>query len=379
MRFIIAVTFFIAIGPADASAQRSAAPIVVLAMDRQSEVLAERMRAGFVKAGARAVLASDIERTLPKNIEAAAPATAAALASALQGAIRRYYYAAKPSAAAATIAKAIDEALALLPRLRERATVWDAARRALAMLATIALESKNEANARAACRRFAERDPDWDPPARDFAPGVRRLCAEERAKIKEAPHGALTIVTGSATSIFVDGLPRGAGSRTMQLSVGEHDVQGLEDGVLSAARRVFVVREGARVSLEPYCEARGHSREPRCRAFILDRARAKGVLEIGATRASVRMRLWHGATLARDVQAPLALRMSANWLTQLAAYALGDRQSPPELPKEGGPPFYKRWWFWTALGVVAAGSLGAALLVPRPGAQLEFTIVTPPR
>jgi hypothetical protein len=33
-------------------------------------------------------------------------------------------------------------------------------------------------------------------------------------------------------------------------------------------------------------------------------------------------------------------------------------------PPEESHPIYKRWWFWTAIGVVAAGGVAAALLIP---------------
>ena len=33
---------------------------------------------------------------------------------------------------------------------------------------------------------------------------------------------------------------------------------------------------------------------------------------------------------------------------------------------EASPPVYKRWWFWTAIGVVVAGGVAAALLIPGP-------------
>jgi hypothetical protein len=33
-------------------------------------------------------------------------------------------------------------------------------------------------------------------------------------------------------------------------------------------------------------------------------------------------------------------------------------------PPEENHPIYTRWWFWTALGVVAAGGVAAALLIP---------------
>jgi hypothetical protein len=39
-------------------------------------------------------------------------------------------------------------------------------------------------------------------------------------------------------------------------------------------------------------------------------------------------------------------------------------------PPEAATPFYKRWWFWTGVGVVVAGGVTTALLLrPQPGAK----------
>jgi len=38
--------------------------------------------------------------------------------------------------------------------------------------------------------------------------------------------------------------------------------------------------------------------------------------------------------------------------------------SQPAPPPPASSPFYKKWWFWTAVGVVAAGTVAALLLVP---------------
>ena len=35
-------------------------------------------------------------------------------------------------------------------------------------------------------------------------------------------------------------------------------------------------------------------------------------------------------------------------------------------PRSVSPPFYKKWWFWTAVGVVVAGSVTAAVFATRP-------------
>jgi hypothetical protein len=40
---------------------------------------------------------------------------------------------------------------------------------------------------------------------------------------------------------------------------------------------------------------------------------------------------------------------------------------PETVPADGDShPVYKRWWFWTAIGVVVAGGVAAALLIPGP-------------
>jgi hypothetical protein len=43
--------------------------------------------------------------------------------------------------------------------------------------------------------------------------------------------------------------------------------------------------------------------------------------------------------------------------------------APAESPPPAEKPIYARWWFWTAVGVVAAGSVTAFLLANQPAAQ----------
>jgi hypothetical protein len=44
-------------------------------------------------------------------------------------------------------------------------------------------------------------------------------------------------------------------------------------------------------------------------------------------------------------------------------------------PPEEGHPVYTRWWFWTAIGVVAAGGIAAALLIPGGVSKPTCTVV----
>jgi hypothetical protein len=52
-------------------------------------------------------------------------------------------------------------------------------------------------------------------------------------------------------------------------------------------------------------------------------------------------------------------RLAAPAKTPVATAALAGPDPRPELPPttdSASPPFYRRWWFWTAMGVVAAGA-----------------------
>ena len=46
---------------------------------------------------------------------------------------------------------------------------------------------------------------------------------------------------------------------------------------------------------------------------------------------------------------------------------------PPPSPAAPARPLYSRWWFWTAVGAVAAGS-AAALAIPREGSLRQGTL-----
>jgi len=49
-------------------------------------------------------------------------------------------------------------------------------------------------------------------------------------------------------------------------------------------------------------------------------------------------------------------------------------------PPPARRPFYTRWWFWTAAGLVVAGSITAAVLATRPaGTRIDGTITPPAR
>jgi hypothetical protein len=53
----------------------------------------------------------------------------------------------------------------------------------------------------------------------------------------------------------------------------------------------------------------------------------------------------------------------------------GAPTSPP--PRSNEHPIYTRWWFWTAIGVVAAGAVAAALLIPGGVTKPTCTLASP--
>ena len=163
-------------------------------------------------------------------------------------------------------------------------------------------------------------------------------------------------------------VPRGVVPVEVRVGAGSVRVQGLEDLVLSPEQVLAVGTGGGAASLAPYCGVSEHLAEARCAAALMERASTTRVWRMRAA----------GQTLALDDGAAprstlLPLRLEGRWLGQLAAWMLGTRAAPPELvePLAAQKPFYKRWWFWTAVGVVAAGALTTYLMVPKGGAFIE--------
>jgi tetratricopeptide (TPR) repeat protein len=71
------------------------------------------------------------------------------------------------------------------------------------------------------------------------------------------------------------------------------------------------------------------------------------------------------AAVERDIDEMEALRGSS--VRAAAGGPASGRNAPPAglLVAQPGPaPVYRKWWFWTALGVVAAGAVAALLLAP---------------
>ena len=55
---------------------------------------------------------------------------------------------------------------------------------------------------------------------------------------------------------------------------------------------------------------------------------------------------------------------------------IGGPQDAPVPEASASPPLYKRWWFWTGLGVAAAAGTGSWLLLRGDGYTKRGSIGT---
>jgi hypothetical protein len=353
---------------------------LLIPADPQAGVIASRLRQTLAqRSGGEILLLEEVASRLPPPVDPAPPATALAMAAALDGAARRYYHHQDPAKAAADLEKAVTEATALLSRLRERDALWEAIRRARLLLATVAMLATKEDQARLHCREIASRDPAWEPPARDFAPPVRTLYADERQKLEQS-RAEIRVPGAAGAIVFVDGVSRGTAPLIVGVPPGSHHVQGLEDAVLSAVQEISVPAEGASVRLEPFCSSPANLSRPRCRTFLREAAGAANLVDL-AVSGTLRIGRARGEKPLPEASAALPLRLDPRWLDDLADFLVGKRLLPPALPAapvaKAGAPFYKRWWFWTLVGVAVAGGLTGFLAVPRPGPTMEMTFTVP--
>jgi hypothetical protein len=99
-------------------------------------------------------------------------------------------------------------------------------------------------------------------------------------------------------------------------------------------------------------------------------------LRVGTNEVLVRMRGYEDRVLKVSLRPGRPLRVRAD-LTPLKAVAVA---VPPREPEKEvaavAAPFYKRWWFWTLVGVVVSGATTAAILGTRgegsPAVGVEF-------
>jgi hypothetical protein len=98
-------------------------------------------------------------------------------------------------------------------------------------------------------------------------------------------------------------------------------------------------------------------------------------LRVGTNEVLVRMRGYEDRVLKVSLRPGRPLRVRAD-LTLLKAVAVALPPREPEKKVAVAAPFYKRWWFWTLVGVVVSGATTAAILGTRgegsPSVGVEF-------
>jgi hypothetical protein len=208
----------------------------------------------------------------------------------------------------------------------------------------------------------------------------RRLQAREGKR-----RSTLAIATEPAgLPVFVDGARRGTSPLELSLPPGEHFVAAGGSGA-----SVILGKERAEVSLKPVPlpdeSWLGEARRAGARfALLVELTPAAGGAYLLRLRLlPARGELAPRALSSRPVVASGLERAAAALCAQLpallAGHARAARPSPPPttappvdpgvqpwlVPRPRRTPVWKRWWFWTAIGVAVAGGVTGAVLLTR--------------
>jgi len=224
-------------------------------------------------------------------------------------------------------------------------------------------------------------------------PRVVRIYRQAVRQVEHRPRGALVLrVRPSSAVVTVDGRP--GPSAVVRLPYGDHWVVAEALGYRPTARRVHLddvevsvdldlplaAPEELRVQLDAlYSRRQLDLTRPQLVQLL---GRAYGATEVllveqGGQRRSLiftRYRCLDGRvagrsevrTAAAEVQAAVRAAMSDLWLL------------PSGAPRPR-PPIYKRWWFWTSLGVVAGGVAAAVIATQVGGGPDTYTLRLRPR
>jgi PEGA domain-containing protein len=234
----------------------------------------------------------------------------------------------------------------------------------LLLRARIQFDVGKTAAARETLRRVAALDPTHKLDPGEFEPRLLSLWQTER-KATAKTQGAIT-VEGEG-QVMIDGSPRGNAPQTLVLPAGEHFVALGAPGRTPVVETV-ILRNGDTRTVRPPPPREGR-RDPPPAPDVREAARtsgAKAIVESRLRRERDRMVLESrlvdtasGRVLATASGPPeqiagafaTALRPVAN------THVPDDHKADDDGP---GSPFYTRWWFWTAIGVVIVGGAVAA-------------------
>jgi hypothetical protein len=196
-----------------------------------------------------------------------------------------------------------------------------------------------------------------------FPPKIIKLLDKRR---RRAEKGSLAIQSSIAgITVWIDGRRRGASPVTLSLPTGIHYVAVGEMGAARGSR--VVVKKGQTVSIKldpPTRKTDDTSLKAKARALGADWALIVKVVAKGG-----RFKLVVRALPTDPLRLPRSLSTSAYQKNQLGTAAakladkLAKRLKKQVRKDDKSQPFYKKWWFWTAVGAAVVGGTVTAVVL----------------
>lgn len=277
---------------------------------------------------------------------------------------------------------ALSEPLAELTRVATRAEdlellrdLWF--RRALCELALSRRQAAHEALAAAIHLGLPQ------APTGSYSPEVEEAIAETRRRIATgAPRGLMLTTRPPRARVFVDGKPMRAAPATLALAPGPHLLRVEKEGFRSAARWWSAPESGTEpqtvaLALDPLPlpevaaallaglragPPAAAALDPLLLARVAGRERA--LLAVDPEAARLRSTLiWTGLRVEdaarRECRGADPAALAACLGPALYTLATDGQAAPgdPARPAAVARPFYRRWWFWTIVGVVGGGAV----------------------
>jgi hypothetical protein len=254
-------------------------------------------------------------------------------------------------------------------------------------LGWIAFEAGRPEEARKHFARVAHVTPDWRPSSRRFPPRVVAAFTQTSARVQAVRGGLAVQASPAKADVWVDGNKRCAAPCKVEgLSAGAHFVAVTREGYASHLALVTIEAEKM-IRLRVELPA-----DPRERlAALLDAGKESQLVELAWSIGPAAVVLLAPATNEGQVTLVAtgsALAGTRTWTVPAARGAVAEVASALGAPPEGPAPFeppgngdgepeqelwlLSQWWFWTAVGVVAA--TGVVVGVTTSQREVHFTV-----
>lgn len=234
------------------------------------------------------------------------------------------------------------------------------------------------ATAREVLTRIATIAPQLELDAGTFPPAMQRLFKQVKSASQGEPPARLRVDSvPRGAEILVDGVLRGRAPITLQLPRGEHLVAAGRRGASRAELIELTGQEQQTLSLVVPRLARDDEqlKAVGVRQGVEWVATLRFAAEAGSRRLVARLVASHAGSPPSLLRSKEGLALAASVRDLAQQIAAATEGGAPAEPTSGGKPFFKRWWFWTVVGVVAAGAgVTTAVLLSRddPGVRLRF-------